>query len=138
MCFAVEGIMTTLFTPPGCDWSNDDTNSLVDLSDEPRAPLEATMPAQTLPVKSQRTKTMTPRKVCSLWKKKRKAEKRRLMELREQQEVLALHSEIKLCALSIQRSFERRVTGEDSDEELQRVPYEKYGSRAEFMRDQRL
>lgn len=143
MCFAMEGLMTTLFTPPGCDWSGDDANSLVEMvedSDSSYAPSssEGEVLPPPRPLRPQRTRTMTPRKVCSLWKKKRKAEKKRLMALREQQEDLALHSEVKLSAMSIQRSFERRSTADDSDEDLHRASYEKYGSRADFMRDQRL
>ncbi len=137
MCLAMEGLMTTLFTPPGCDWS--DNNSVVDLMDDTtdamsggQRTLEGTM------VKSPSGRSnMSPRKVCSLWKKKRKAEKKRLMELREQQDDLELHSESKFSALGIQRNFERKVTSDGSDEELQRATYEKYGSRAKFIRDRR-
>jgi hypothetical protein len=48
-----------------------------------------------------------------------------------------MHSEIKLSALGIQRSFEKKVPNDDSDEELRRATYEKYGSRAEFIRNHR-
>lgn len=139
MCFAMEGLMTTLFTPPGCDWASEDNNSVVDLTDNPSAALAAPpihMESRPMPM-PHRTHIMSPRKVCSLWKKKRKAEKKRIVALRQQQEDLALHSEVKLSALRVQRSFERKVTGDDSDEELQRASYEKYGRRAEFIRDLR-
>ena len=132
MCFAMEGLMTTLFTPPGCDWA--DKNSLVGKETAPiAAKHELGVPNQNRP----RTTTLTPRKVCNLWKKKRKAEKKRIMELREQQNDCELHSEIKLSALGIQRSFEKKVPNDESDEELRRATYEKYGSRAEFIRDHR-
>ena len=139
MCFAMEGLMTTLFTPPGCDWTSDD-NSVVDVTDDPIAALAAPLPEDIGPVviMPHRRRTISPRRVCSLWKKKRKAEKKRLLALKQQQEDLAIHSEVKLSAMSIQRSFERRISGDDSDEELQRASYEKYGSRAEFIRDYRL
>lgn len=115
MCFAMEGLMTSLFTPPGCDWSDEETtNSIVETA-PPKAPLSA-------------------HKVCSLWKKKRKAEKKKLLAMREE---IELQSQVKRTALGIQRSFERRASGEDSDEERQRASYEKDGSRADFIRDQR-
>lgn len=136
MCFAVEGLMTTLFTPPGCDWS--DNNSLAELTNSTTDSLEALPRRREDMVKSPSGRSgLSPRKVCSLWKKKRKAEKKRLMELREQQDDLELHSEIKLSALGIQRSFERKVPSDESDEERHRATYEKYGSRAEFIRDHR-
>ena len=131
--------MTTLFTPPGCDWSSDDNdnNSVVDLSDDPSGapgvPLVENEPMLT-PL---RARMMSPRKVCNLWKKKRKAEKKRIIALRQEQEDLELCSSIKLDALKVQRSFERKVTGDDSDEERQRASYEKYGRRADFIRDLR-
>jgi hypothetical protein len=114
MCFAMEGLMTTLFTPPGCDWS-DESNSVVEASVPQRQPLSA-------------------HKVCSLWKKKRKAEKKKFLAMKEE---LEFQSHVKRTALGIQRGFERRVSGEDSDEERQKASYEKYGSRAEFIRDHR-
>jgi hypothetical protein len=106
--------MTTLFTPPGCDWS-DDSNSVVEVSPPPRQPISA-------------------QKVCSLWKKKRKAEKKKLLAMKEE---LEFQSQVKRTALGIQRSFERRASGEDSDEERQKASYEKYGSRADFIRGRR-
>jgi hypothetical protein len=135
MCFAMEGLMTTLFTPPGCDWSSDDNNSVVDFTDNPSAALAAPHMERGPMLMGHRTSILSPRKVCSLWKKKRKAEKKRLVALRQQQEDLELHSEVKLSALKVQRSFERKGTGDDSDEERQRASYEKYGRRAEFIRD---
>lgn len=144
--------MTTLFSPPGCGWAidnsydendihgddRDNTNSLI-MDPTKNDDLGLADPYQA----QQRTRTLTPRKVCSLWKKKRKAEKKRLeAAMREEAQFvddLEIHSELKLNALKIQRSFERRLTtGDDSDEELQRASYEKYGSRAEFMRGLRL
>ena len=115
MCLAMEDLMTTLFTPPGCDWS-DDSNSVVDIPPPPpRRPISA-------------------QQVCSLWKKKRKAEKMKLLAMKEE---LEFQSHVKRTALGIQRSFERRASGEDSDEERQKASYEKYGSRANFIRGRR-
>lgn len=142
MCFAVEGIMTTLFTPPGCDWSSDDSNSVIEDSSPSRRQIRTTSGAEMMmnnnnTASSSSSSALSPRKVCSMWKKKRKAEKKRLMAMRALQEDHEFHSEIKLSALSIQRSFERRV-GDESDEEQQRASYEKYGSRAEFIKSHRL
>lgn len=122
MCLAMEDIMTTLFTPPGCDWS-DDTNSVVEDS-------VIVMQRE----QQQQQPPMTAHEVCSLWKKKRKAEKMKLQAMKEE---LEFQSEVKRTALGIQRSFERKVSGEDSDEERQKASYEKYGSRAEFIQNRR-
>lgn len=116
LCFAIEGVMTTLFAPPEFDWPGD--NSIVDSPDKDA---EREQPP------------MSPKKVCKLWKTKRKAEKQRLLELRQQHDTFSDHelaSETKQSALKIQRTFEKRF---DENDYTQR--YERYGSRALFIRD---
>jgi hypothetical protein len=73
----------------------------------------------------------TVRKVCQLWKSKRRKEK--LKAKRLQQEEASLYDKelqnAKEIALSIQRSFEKKF---DENDESQR--FERYGSRAHFMK----
>ena len=125
LCFAVEGFMTTLFTLPNLDFASD--NSLMD---SPRR-------SPTNNKENQRPE-LTPREVCRLWKTKRKLKKQELLEMRQQSTSLMvddheLQSETKQNAQQIQRNFERRF---DENDYSQR--YEKYGSRAHFIRDRNL
>lgn len=117
LCFAVEGIMTNLFTPD-FDCSSDK----VVLEEKPSPAYSG---------------NLTPRKICKLWRVKRRAQKRELLEMREGSPSLfsdiELQSETKQNALQIQRSFEKKF-----DEKNYSQRYEKYGSRAHFIRDRNM
>lgn len=72
----------------------------------------------------------TVRKVCKLWKAKRKMEKEKSKRL--QQEAYLYDKELqttKEIALSIQRSFEKKFDGNDDSQR-----FERYGGRAHFMK----
>jgi hypothetical protein len=115
VCYAVEGVMTTLFTASDFAWSSEE--SIADSpTDSPTS-----------------NKQLTPSRICRMWKKKRRAEKIKLRELRGKDGLFSeseLMSETKQCAQKIQRSFEKRF---DENDYSQR--YERYGSRATFIRD---
>jgi hypothetical protein len=126
MCFAMDGILTTLFSPSDAfGWSSDD-NSLVELD-------PAMTPSPEKP--EELRKPLSPRKVCSMWKKKRKEEKQKLAVLQQRSSDLdhELQSETKQNAREIQRSFEKRFDEKDYSQQ-----YERYGSRADFIRDRNL
>jgi hypothetical protein len=118
VCYAMEGVMTTFFAP---GWSSE--KSIVD------SPADSSTtrkhPAGSRP--------LTPSRVCRMWKKKRREEKIKLRELRVQDGLFSeseMMSETKQSAQKIQRSFEKRF---DENDYSQR--YERYGSRADFIRD---
>jgi hypothetical protein len=123
LCFAVEDIMTNLFTPNfDCSAGN---NRLVESSSPCITP------------KAEQPSDLTSRKVCKLWKTKRRAQKKELLDMRQQGNLFGsdqeLQSETKQNAQQIQRSFEKQF---DETDYTQR--YEKYGSRADFIRDRNL
>jgi hypothetical protein len=77
----------------------------------------------------------TARKVCKLWKARRKQEKEKVSRLRQEAHLYSdkeLQIASKGLALTIQRSYERnRKDGNDIK------CYERYGTMARFMRDKK-
>ena len=116
VCFAIAGVVTTLFTPPDLDWCPDDSFETA--------------------AKQEGRRDLSPRKVCQLWKTKRKEERRKLQALRQQsqqslfREDHEFQSETKQNAQQIQRNYEKRFDQNDYSQ-----IHEKYGSRADFIRD---
>jgi hypothetical protein len=138
----VEEAMMNLFTPPGldvdgatsskgiptgagsssgtskygsCYWSDEGEDGGADDEEEEDSSEED---------------SATVRKVCELWKSKRRKEKQKVKRLR--QEALLYDKELqttKEIALSIQRSFEKKFDGNDDSQR-----FERYGSRAHFMK----
>jgi hypothetical protein len=75
----------------------------------------------------------TARKVCRLWRIRRKQEKEKVKRLRQEAHLYSdrdLQVASKELALTIQRSYEKKY---DEADESQR--YERYGSRARFMKE---
>jgi hypothetical protein len=72
----------------------------------------------------------TVRKVCQLWKSKRRKEKQKAKRLQEEAQLYDKELQnAKEIALSIQRSFEKKYNENDDSQR-----FERYGSRAHFMK----
>jgi hypothetical protein len=125
--------MTTLCSSPEFDvWPADDNNSLVEGGGRSSSHNTTTTPSN----KENISKPVNPRKFCNLWKSKRKQAKKALLEMRREESILFDHelaSETKQNAQEIQRRFEKRFDEKDYSQR-----YEKYGSRANFIRDRNL
>jgi hypothetical protein len=126
--------MMDLFTPPGLssDEANDDI--LDESADDDEEEDDDDSSTDTTDSESSQD-SATARKVCKLWKARRKQEKEKVLRLRQEAHLYSdqeLQIASKGLALTIQRSYERNRK-EGSDVKC----YERYGTMARFMRDKK-